>query len=616
MKSSRKRCPAGCVKKRQSSKKTTKKSARKRKKSSRKKRPRVYKLKPAEIDNLKKGQRRLTKIFKFFDKVCRENGIKYWLNGGTLIGAVRHKGWIPHDADIDVSMTNRDFKKLQKVMYKTKLPNGMWFQDEKTDPYYEEARNPDIWAKLRDLNLSYVDEKDHSIHNGIQLDIFVFTKKGNKLLVEQGAAPDIFDMKYSDVFPLKELKFQGFPVYVQKNYKAFLKRVYGAEVPPELPLKKCYPHEGRIGKTQKWQKEKYDWLYSKRHKFSMNGGFGDSSGGFGDSSGGFGDLYPLGSGGFGGASPTFGGFGGASPTFGGFGGASPTFGGFGGFGGAPLLSRESSGENMKKVSTIQRLLSRMIKTVNRSHHSSFKQFGLQFLKGNIPQDSTLNSDDCFGYLPSRDKELIGSILAIDKKENKEAGLLILSYDTDFDLLVFSFMCTAKDYRKRNLAILTAIPPMILVLKNPNLVNGIVAATVTVMRGVREVPSKKLLTDKLNFSYTNSGIGPPTMLLHNPHRLIAKCTCPEFILKNRTNYENFLQIYPRFPNTIGLLGRKKYNVFLFTRGAKPLRISDLPLFQKTLNRFIKGKSWVSIFYGSQLAKAGKKASRKRTKQKRR
>ena len=250
MKTSRKRCPTGCVKKRQTSKKATKKSSRKRKKSPGKKRPRVYKLKPAELTNLKKGQRRLTKIFKFFDKVCRENGIKYWLNGGTLIGAVRHKGWIPHDADIDVSMTNRDFKKLQKVMYKTKLPNGMWFQDEKTDPYYEDARNLDIWGKMRDLNLSYVDEKDHSIHNGIQLDIFVFTKKGNKLLVEQGSDPDIFDMKYSDVFPLKELKFQGFPVYVQKNYKAFLKKVYGAEVPPELPLKKCYPHEGRIGKTQ------------------------------------------------------------------------------------------------------------------------------------------------------------------------------------------------------------------------------------------------------------------------------------------------------------------------------------------------------------------------------
>ena len=167
-------------------------------------------------------------------------------------------------------------------MYKTKLPNGMWFQDEKTDPYYEEARNPDIWAKLRDLNLAYVDEKDHSIHNGIQLDIFVFTKKGKKLIVDyEYQAPDIFNYKYSDIFPLKEIKFQGFPVYVQKNYKSFLKKIYGAEVPPELPLKKCYPHEGRIGKTQKWQKEKYDWLYSKRHRFSMNGGSGAAPATFG-----------------------------------------------------------------------------------------------------------------------------------------------------------------------------------------------------------------------------------------------------------------------------------------------------------------------------------------------
>ena len=67
MKTSRKRCPPGCAKKRQSSRKATKKSSRKRKKSPGKKRPRVYKLKPAELTNLKKGQRRLTKIFKFFE---------------------------------------------------------------------------------------------------------------------------------------------------------------------------------------------------------------------------------------------------------------------------------------------------------------------------------------------------------------------------------------------------------------------------------------------------------------------------------------------------------------------------------------------------------------------
>ena len=580
MKSSRKRCPPGCVKKRQSSKKTTKKSSRKRKKSSRKKRPRVYKLKPAEIDNLKKGQRRLTKIFKFFDKVCRENGIKYWLNGGTLIGAVRHKGWIPHDADIDVSMTKRDFKKLQKVMYKTKLPNGMWFQDEKTDPYYEDARNLDIWGKLRDLNLSYVDEKDHSIHNGIQLDIFVFTKKGNKLLVEKGAAPDIFDMKYSDVFPLKELKFQGFPVYVQKNYKAFLKKVYGAEVPPELPLKKCYPHEGRIGKTQKWQKEKYDWLYSKRHKFSMNGASG---------------AAPAIPSTFGGAPSTFGGapstfFGGAPSTF--FGGEPSTFFGDGGFG--EELSRKEL-ENKKKVNILRKILRIAVREVDKNKNRRFKKFRLKFLK-DLPPDSVLGTSDCFGYKPDpRRKMLIGTIIIKDTSNGKIASLLILSYDIDYDLIDFSFMCTATRYRRLKLSTLTTIPPMIVALANPDLVNGAVASTLTRMdkktiqleQGQFIAPSKRLFTNKLNFSYLQlDGLLAPNMVLEDPERLIAKCSCPDFLRKNRANYQHFLDKYEsEGKNFISDIIYRNYDVFLFTSGSEPLEISDLPLFRRTLDAYI-------------------------------
>jgi len=575
MKSSRKRCPPGCVKKRQSSKKATKKSSRKRKKSPGKKRPRVYKLKPTELTNLKKGQRRLTKIFKFFDKVCRENGIKYWLNGGTLIGAVRHKGWIPHDADIDVSMTDRDFKKLQKVMYKTKLPNGMWFQDEKTDPYYEDARNLDIWGKMRDLNLSYVDEKDHSIHNGIQLDIFVFTKRGNKLLVEQGAAPDIFDMKYSDVFPLKELKFQGFPVYVQKNYKAFLKKVYGAEVPPELPLKKCYPHEGRIGKTQKWQKEKYNWLYSKRHKFSMNGGS---------------DAAPM--------PPTFtpppayggGGGGGFSDLYSGFGGGD--FGG-GDFGGGDFFEELNPKEleNKKKVNILRKILSIAVREVDKNKHRRFKKFRLKFLK-DLPLDSVLGTSDCFGYKPEPSKKmLIGTIIIKDTSNDEIASLLILSYDIDYDLIDFSFMCTATRYRKRKLSTLSTIPPMIVVLANPDLVNGVVASTTTIMdketiqldQGQFIPPSKRLFTNKLNFSYLQlDDLLAPNMVLKNPNRLIAKCSCPEFLRKNRANYRHFLSKYNKFTKDIMY---RNYDVFLFTSGSEPLERSDLPLFQRTLDSYI-------------------------------
>ena len=48
-------------------------------------------------------------MLKMIDKLCRENNLKYWCQGGTLIGAVRHKGWIPFDGDIDISMLEEDY---------------------------------------------------------------------------------------------------------------------------------------------------------------------------------------------------------------------------------------------------------------------------------------------------------------------------------------------------------------------------------------------------------------------------------------------------------------------------------------------------------------------------
>ena len=55
-------------------------------------------------------QDKLLEIFMYFKKICEDNGLNYWCGGGTMLGAVRHGGFIPWDDDLDVFMPRKDYE--------------------------------------------------------------------------------------------------------------------------------------------------------------------------------------------------------------------------------------------------------------------------------------------------------------------------------------------------------------------------------------------------------------------------------------------------------------------------------------------------------------------------
>ena len=75
---------------------------------------------PKAEGNLRILQIASSLLLRDFDKVCKENGVQYWINHGTLLGALRHRGFIPWDDDMDVGMTRVDIIRLQNAMFNDK----------------------------------------------------------------------------------------------------------------------------------------------------------------------------------------------------------------------------------------------------------------------------------------------------------------------------------------------------------------------------------------------------------------------------------------------------------------------------------------------------------------
>ncbi|MCI8983596.1 MAG: LicD family protein [Hungatella sp.] len=101
-----------------------------------------------------------------FDQVCKKHGLTYWAFYGTLLGAVRHQGFVPWDDDIDLVMFRDDYERL-KAVASWEFREPYFFQDAYTDRR--------IWAlsKIRDSRTTGIEFRElRDFHQGIFIDIF------------------------------------------------------------------------------------------------------------------------------------------------------------------------------------------------------------------------------------------------------------------------------------------------------------------------------------------------------------------------------------------------------------------------------------------------------------
>lgn len=124
-------------------------------------------------DTLKKVHLVCLDLLEQMDRICREEGIEYTLSSGSLLGAVRHKGFIPWDDDIDVAMTRDNYNKFLQVAG-SKLDSDKYFVEHYSLCDYASVE----FAKLKNNYTTFVNIENTSrkMNHGISIDVFPIDK--------------------------------------------------------------------------------------------------------------------------------------------------------------------------------------------------------------------------------------------------------------------------------------------------------------------------------------------------------------------------------------------------------------------------------------------------------
>ncbi len=124
----------------------------------------------------KELQTHLLKMFKWFHEFCETHGLRYYALGGTMLGAARHKGFIPWDDDMDVGMPRKDYNELI-CLIGNKTEQG-YFLETPLSPS-KEYRYP--YSKLYDTRTTLTERTWPVLKRGVFIDVFPLDGLGNTL---------------------------------------------------------------------------------------------------------------------------------------------------------------------------------------------------------------------------------------------------------------------------------------------------------------------------------------------------------------------------------------------------------------------------------------------------
>ncbi len=133
------------------------------------------------VMTIRKVQEKILCVIKFIDSLCRKNGIKYYIMGGTALGAVRHGGFIPWDDDLDIFMTPAEYEKF-KMAFEKQDSRDFVLQEWRTTPKYLE------YAKVRMNGTTFIEEAFRNradMHHGIYVDIMILHKVPKNRLIQK-----------------------------------------------------------------------------------------------------------------------------------------------------------------------------------------------------------------------------------------------------------------------------------------------------------------------------------------------------------------------------------------------------------------------------------------------